>query len=299
MRRSRRRPLTTLDGTTAVITGAGSGVGRLLALGLAARGAKIAVWDLDGEAAERTAAEIRGTDGVAEAFHCDVSDRADVAAVAEQTQRALGPVGILINNAGVVSGSRFEDTTAEQVQRTFGVNALALFWTVQAFLPEMRRRDRGMIVNIASAAGIVGVARQTDYAASKFAAVGFTESLRAELRAEDSGVQTMIVCPYYISTGMFDGVTTRFPALLPITAPEDAAEKILRGIDAGRARVVFPPAVLSTYAFRLLPVPVAERAMDILGVNRGMEGFRGRQPQQGTGVRQDQEQMGSPRGHTR
>ena len=68
MRRSRRRPLTTLDGTTAVITGAGSGVGRLLALGLAARGAKIAVWDLDGEAAERTAAEIRGTDGVAEAF---------------------------------------------------------------------------------------------------------------------------------------------------------------------------------------------------------------------------------------
>lgn len=262
--------------STAVITGAGSGIGRLLALRLSARGAKVAVWDLDADAAARTAEEIRESGGEAQSFGCDVSDRAQVDAVAGETLRLLGPVDLLINNAGVVSGRRFGETTPEQIERTFGVNALAMFWTARALLPGMRERDRGMIVNIASAAGIVGVARQTDYAASKFAAVGFSESLRAELRTEGSSVRVMVVCPYYISTGMFDGVTTRFPSLLPITEPDDAVEKIMRGIDDDATRVVFPPAVLSTYAFRLLPVPLADRAMDLLGVNRGMDGFRGR-----------------------
>ncbi|MDO5493519.1 MAG: SDR family oxidoreductase [Nesterenkonia sp.] len=262
--------------STAVITGAGSGIGRLLALTLAARGTRVALWDLDADSAEQVAEEIRGQGGEALALRCDVSDRTDVEAMAEETIRRLGPVDLLINNAGVVTGSRFEDTAPEQVERTFRVNSLAMFWTVRALLPGMRERDRGLIVNVASAAGIVGVARQTDYAASKFAAVGFSESLRAELRTEGSAVGVMVVCPYYISTGMFEGVTTRYPALLPITEPEDAVEKIMNGIDAGRARVVFPPAVLSTYAFRLFPVPWADRAMDLLGVNRGMDGFRGR-----------------------
>ena len=196
--------MTDVRGRIALVTGGGSGIGRLLARELARRGAVPVVWDVDEAAVADTVGELdRLSEGRARGYACDVRDLDAVGAAAEHVRREVGDPMILVNNAGVVSGARFLDLRADDVRRTFDVNALALFWVTKAFLPAMVDANRGHVVTVASAAGLVGVARQTDYSASKHAAVGFDESLRVELRRIAPRVQTTVVCPYYVDTGMF------------------------------------------------------------------------------------------------
>ncbi|WP_026927873.1 SDR family oxidoreductase [Granulicoccus phenolivorans] len=262
-----------LHGTRVLITGGGSGIGRRMALEAARRGAgEVILWDLSGEAAEAVAAEIRAIGGTASVQVVNVADRAAVAEAA----KAIGGIDVLINNAGVVTGADLLDASEEAIIRTFEVNTLALYWTARAFLPGMQERDRGTIVNIASAAGIVGVAKQTDYSASKFAAFGFTESLRGELRARGSHVNTLLVAPYYINTGMFAGVRTKFPKLLPILDEQDVAERIIDAIEAGKQELIMPPLVGVMPLVRVLPVRLFDRVVDFFGVNRTMDHFTGR-----------------------
>ena len=99
----------------------------------------------------------------------------------------------------------------------------------------MKARGSGHIVTVASAAGLIGTARETDYAASKFAAVGFDEALRQELRRSAPGVRTTVVCPYYIDTGMFKGVKTRFPLLLPVLKEQEVADRVLKAVRRNQA----------------------------------------------------------------
>lgn len=267
---------TPLRGSTVLVTGGGNGIGRLMAHGAAQRGARVVVWDLSSERAKRVRDEIRTAGGSAEAYMVDVSNPDMVRTVAQRTLTEVGTVDVLINNAGVVSGQQLLDGDETSIQRTFGVNVLALFWVTRAFLPQMLARGRGTVVTIASAAGLVGVAKQTDYSASKHAAVGFTESLRSELRASGSRVRTMVVCPYYIDTGMFGGVQTRFPWLLPILKEHAVARRVLDGIEAGRQQLVLPPAVRLLPVLRALPVSLFDKVNDVLGVNRSMDEFVGR-----------------------
>jgi all-trans-retinol dehydrogenase (NAD+) len=263
---------TKLSGTTVLITGGGSGLGRRMALLAARRGARVLIWDLAADGGRNVRDEIRAGGGTAESQTVNIADQEAVKAAAAEA----GPVDVLINNAGVVSGHLLLDAADEDIERTFNVNVLALYWVTRAFLPGMTSRGRGTVVTVASAAGLVGVARQTDYSASKFAAFGFNESLRAELRSGGSGVKTLVVCPYYIDTGMFDGVRTRFPLLLPILREEEVAAKILDGIEAGREKLVLPPLVNLVPAARILPVAAFDRLMDFLGINRTMDHFTGR-----------------------
>lgn len=255
-----------LAGATVLITGGGSGLGRQLATQAAIRGARVIVWDRDAEAARSTAEAIGG-----EHQQVDVTD-----ADAVRTAAAGLAVDVLINNAGVVTGKLLLDATEEQIRRTFEVNTLAGFWTTQALLPGMLERDRGMVVTIASAAGLVGVAKQTDYAASKWGAIGFTESLRAELRSAGSRVRTLVVAPYYINTGMFDGVSTKFPLLLPILSPGPVAHKVLNAVESGRQQVVLPPMVRVIPPLRVLPPAAFDLILDLFGINHTMDGFVGR-----------------------
>ena len=206
----------------------------------------------------------------------DLSPTHAIAASARQTLADHGGIDILINNAGVVSGKGLLEISEEAIQRTFDVNTLALFWTTRAFLPGMIARDRGHVVTIASAAGIVGTSRLVDYCASKHAAVGFNESLRLELRRQRSHVRTTVVCPFYISTGMFAGVKTRFPLLLPIMDPEYVVTRIVKAVQRNRARVVLPRLIYATFLARLLPVPLFDASMEFLGVNKSMDEFTGR-----------------------
>ena len=263
----------TIDGARVLITGAGSGIGRLMALDAATRGAaEILIWDLSADSGDAVRDEITAAGGQARAFEVNVADSAQVETVAERT----GPVDILINCAGIVTGKKLLDADADAIRRVYDVNTLALYWTTKAFLPGMLERDRGAVVTIASAAGLTGVARQTDYSASKWAAVGFTESLRSELRAEGSRVGTLVVCPFYINTGMFDGVRTKFPRLLPILEETDVSTRVLNAIESGREQLVMPPLVRLVPGVRLLPTRAFDTVMDFLGVNQTMDHFTGR-----------------------
>jgi all-trans-retinol dehydrogenase (NAD+) len=264
---------TTIDGARVLITGAGSGIGRLMALDAAARGAaEILIWDLSADSGVAVRDEITAVGGQARSFEVNVADSAQVETVAERT----GPVDILINCAGIVTGKKLLDADADAIRRVYDVNTLALYWTTKAFLPGMLERDRGAVVTIASAAGLTGVARQTDYSASKWAAVGFTESLRSELRAEGSRVGTLVVCPFYINTGMFDGVRTKFPRLLPILEETDVSTRVLDAIESGREQLVMPPLVRLVPGVRLLPTRAFDTVIDFLGVNQTMDHFTGR-----------------------
>lgn len=261
-----------LSGTRVLITGAGSGIGRLMALEAARRGAEVIIWDLDGAAGHGTVAAVTAQGGSARSLEVDVTDRRAVARSAEET----GPVDVVINNAGVVTGTRLLEASEDAIQRTMDVNVMALFWVTRAFLGGMIERGHGAVVTVASAAGWTGVARQTDYSASKWAAIGFTESLRHELRADGHPINTLVVCPYYIDTGMFAGVQTRYPWLLPILEPQQVARQVIVALEAGRQQLVMPPLVRWVPALRVLPVKVFDRVLNALGVNQTMDHFTGR-----------------------
>jgi all-trans-retinol dehydrogenase (NAD+) len=138
-------------------------------------------------------------------------------------------------------------------------------------------RRTGYVVTIASAAGMVAGAKMSAYAASKAGAIAFNEALRSELRDCGVGVGSMVVCPFYIDTGMFAGVKSRYPLLLPILEPRQVAGAILRGIERGTKQLIMPPLVRTVPALRMLPVGVFDWVADQLGVNESMEDFAGRQ----------------------
>ncbi len=261
-----------LNGSRLLVTGGASGLGRQLALQSAAKGAHVIIWDLNKDAAAKVATEIKKAGGSAESHQIDITDREAVNRLAAK----VGAVNILVNNAGVVSGDWFLDLDPASIERTYRVNVLALYWVTAAFLPAMVQSNNGCVTTISSASGMLGVAKLSDYAASKFAAFGMMESLRAELRAKGSSVNTLTVCPHYIGTGMFDGVRTKFPLLLPILEEAKVAAKILRSVEKGKAMLVIPKFVHVIPIVRALPIRAFDRITDFFGVNQTMDDFRGR-----------------------
>jgi all-trans-retinol dehydrogenase (NAD+) len=261
-----------LNGTRSLITGGASGLGRQLAIQASANGSHIVIWDMNLDAAKKVVDEIKKSGGSAEAHGVDITDREAVNKLAAK----VGTVDVLFNNAGVVSGDWFLDLDPASIERTYRVNVLALYWMTQAFLPAMVQANNGCVVTISSASGLLGVAKLTDYAASKFAAFGFMESLRSELRMKGSAVNTLTVCPHYIGTGMFDGVRTKFPRLLPILEEAKVAAKILASVEKGKAQLVMPRFVNVIPVTRILPVRAFDVVTDFFGVNRTMDHFRGR-----------------------
>jgi len=263
-------------GRNVLITGGASGIGLLMTKKLAGRGAKVIIWDIDDSKMENVAAQMKAKGHQVAVYRCDVSNRNEVYRVAEAVKADFEKVDILVNNAGIVSGKYFLECTDEQLEKSMTVNTLAHFWTVRAFLPEMIRAGNGHIVTISSAAGIVGASRLVDYCTSKFAAFGFDEALRMEIREEKWNVKTTVVCPYFANTGMFEGVQTRFSWLLPILDQERVAERIVKAIESDKRRVIMPPMVYSVWLLRYLPTCVFDFIADLLGVNSAMHTFRGR-----------------------
>lgn len=268
--------MTTFAAKNIVITGAASGIGRLLAERLAADAAHVILWDIDDARLKELADRLRGSGGHVSSYRCDVTQREAVYSTARRVLERSGSVDILINNAGVVTGKRFMESSDDEILHTFQVNALAPFWTTRAFLPAMIERDTGHVVNIASAAGLVGAPRLSDYCASKAAVIGFDESLRLELRRLGSRVRTTLACPFFVRTGMFAGVRTRFPWLLPIMRPEEVADRILRAVRSDRRRVIMPRFAYVAMPLRILPIPWFDWLLEFFGITRAMDGFTGR-----------------------
>jgi len=259
-----------------LITGAGSGIGRLMALGATQRGAAhVVLWDRDLSAAQSVVQEISALGGAASAYKVDISQRAAVMKTASTVLEKIGHLDVLINNAGIVIGKKFLELDESDVTSTYAVNTLALYWTTAAFLPGMLERDTGRVVTIASAAGLAGSSKLTDYSGSKFAAAGFMESLRAELRDMASSVSCLTVYSFYINTGMFDGVKSGSP-LLAIQNQETATARILDAIETTKRELLLPGMVYSVRIFRLLPAAVFDWIADAFGINKAMKTFRGR-----------------------
>ncbi len=261
-----------------LVTGAASGLGAGLARTAARKGARIVGWDRDGAALGTVIDDIRRISPGSAAYTVDLTDREAVAEAGRRVLDEVGPVDVLVNNAGVISGQLLTDLSDEAIARTMDVNVLALFWVTKAFLPAMIERGKGHVVTLASAAGLVGVVRQTDYSASKHAAIGFAESLRFELGRYHPALRTTLVCPFYINTGMFDGAKSRVPWLLPILDEAKVVAKIVKAVEQDRRQLLMPPSVHLLPVLRALPVPVFDKLMDVLGVNASMDEFVGRTP---------------------
>ncbi|KAK1173788.1 epidermal retinol dehydrogenase 2 isoform X2 [Acipenser oxyrinchus oxyrinchus] len=272
---ARRKNVT---GEIVLITGAGSGIGRLMALEFSKLGVTLVLWDINQEGSKETArlAKEQGASRV-HCYVCDCSNKTEVYRVADQVKREVGDVSILINNAGIVSGKKFMESPDSLVEKTVEVNTMAHFWTYKAFLPAMMASNHGHLVSVASSAGLIGVNGLADYCASKFAAVGFAESVGLEMLASGKdGIKTTIVCPYFINTGMFDGCYTKWPRLLPILDPNYAAKKIVDAILKEEVYLVMPRSLNLIFALKnSIPSKLAVLFGRYLGVFESMDHFRG------------------------
>jgi short-subunit dehydrogenase len=267
--------MSTLAGANLLITGAAQGMGKLVAT-LAAEGkaARLILWDIRGDLLAVTAEDLRSRfpETVLVTQAVDVSDTPALLRAAD----TAGPVDILLNNAGVIVGKLFVEHTAAEIDRTIAVNTTALMHLTRVILPAMIARGRGHIVNIASAAGLVANPGMSVYCASKWAVVGWSESLLLEMREARSGVHVTTVMPYYVRTGMFAGVTSS--SLLPLMEPEHAARRIVRAIEKDQPRLRIPWQIYGLPLVRgLLPAALFDLVVGKgLGVYRSMKTFTGR-----------------------
>jgi all-trans-retinol dehydrogenase (NAD+) len=276
------------------VTGGGNGIGRALALGLAQRGARVAIWDIDSAALDETVRLIQkavplppqsvggadgGGDSVVEvhAAKVDLASRESITAAAQALQAKAGFVWCVINNAGVVSGLPFLSIPPERIEQSFRVNVLAHVWLLQALLPAMLRERRGHIVTVASAAGLFGAPMMADYCASKFAAVGLHESLRLELKKLGQGeqVRTTLVCPAHVQTRLFDGYK---PGMLQRSLmPSELAHATISAVERGEELVLAPWAVSLAFFLRgCLPVGVEDHLKKFTGLSNSMDNWKGR-----------------------
>ena len=229
-----------LRGTTAVVTGASRGIGVHIARALAKQGVNLSLAarsepELGAVRDEMTALGVKAI-----ATRCDVTNADDRAAVLARTQAQLGPIDILINNAGIETVSRFETADEDDLVGTIDVNLIAAMLLTRAVLPGMLDRQRGHIVNIASAAGKIGVPYAVAYATSKHGLVGFTNSLRSEFRKGPVGFS--VVCPAFVSeTGMYarwEGEGVKAPKIVGRSSPVRVADVVVGCFRKNRAEVV-------------------------------------------------------------
>ena len=214
----------------AIVTGAGSGIGQAVARRLARDGWSVLVNDIDAARAEATAAGIAAAGGAADACAGDVSSEADVARIVEAAE-ALGPVGLLVNNAGYVHQARFVDLEPIDFDRMFAVHVRGTFLCIRAVLPGMIGRGAGVIVNVASQLGQIGGVELVHYSAAKSAIIGLTKSLAREVSRQ--GVRVNAVAPGPINTPLVRALSEEWQAAkakdLPLGRfgePEDVAATV-------------------------------------------------------------------------
>ena len=267
----RKQPVA-VDGLTAYVSGAASGIGRAVAQRLSAHGCPVAIVDWNEAGLEETASLLSGP---VLARRLDVSDRhATMAAAAEIAEWAPKPMGMVFNNAGVATVQSVADAAVEDDEWVWNVNFQGVVNGVRAFLPILQRQDSGVIVNTSSVFGLLGIPHQSAYCSSKFAVRGFTESLRQELRG--TGVRAVTVHPGGVKTNIVrnaryhsdprgrdltkDEMVADFD-LLARTTPERAAQIIHTGVKGGKARILIGP---DAYVFEALARIAPTHYYDVL-----------------------------------
>ena len=279
--------MSTFKGKRVLITGGASGIGKLMGgMALDKGAAALVIWDINQESIEQVVSELgqaakaQGRAGRVYGMRVNVSNQAMVADRYEQTKREVGEIDILINSAGIITSNKnFDQCTADEINRTMMVNAMAPMYVTQQVLPDMVARDSGHICNIGSAGGMIANPRMSIYAASKWATIGWSDSVRIELREMKSRVRVTTIAPYYITTGMFDGVRSK---IFPLLRPENVASRILRAIEREKSFKMFMPWIPCPHHFiRLLQGILPIRVFDwlvgrVLGIYHTMDHFTGR-----------------------
>lgn len=272
--------LHTIAGKKVLITGAAMGMGKLYAqYAITENAGAVALWDINQAELEKTAAELKAQGGTVHSYVVDVASPEAISAAAERLRQDLGGVDILFNNAGVVRGKYFwEHDPVKDIAFTMSINALAPMYIAREFLPAMMVSGRQCrIVNITSAAGTLANPRMSVYCASKWAAIGWSDSLRLELEKSGQGhVAVTTVCPSYISTGMFEGA--KGPFLTPLMTPEKVTAKVWKAMKAGKPMLYMPWTVVVSKMLRgLLPLRLWDWVADkIFGIYKSMDEFKGR-----------------------
>lgn len=218
-----------IQGNNVLITGGASGIGKIMGQIVLEKGAKsLIIWDVNPDTLNQVAQEFASLGRVL-TYQIDITNSELVAQTYQRVKQDCGQVDILINCAGIVRGNKtFDKQTLQDIRLTMEVNAIAPMVITQQILPDMLARDHGHVCNIASAGGMLSNPKMSVYAASKWAAIGWSDSVRIELQQMKSNVHFTTVAPYYINTGMFDGVKS---PLLPIQKPVPTAKKIIRAIE--------------------------------------------------------------------
>ena len=269
--------MSSFENKIVLITGGASGIGLMMgqkALSLGAE--KLIIWDVNKEAMDAVSDQLISKGYKVFTELIDVSDHTGVLKAAEKTLKEHGRVDMLFNNAGIVAGKEFTEHSMESIKKTMDVNSLGLMYMAKAFLPVMLENGFGHIINIASAAGLTPNPGMTVYAGSKWAAVGWSESLNLEMEKNGYPVKVLTVMPSYINTGMFEGVTA--PFLMPLLDPDKITDKILSAVEKDKDRLREPFMVKMTPFIRgILPAKVYNFvAGTLIGVYRSMDTFKGR-----------------------
>jgi 3-oxoacyl-[acyl-carrier protein] reductase len=219
---------TTPHAATAFITGATHGIGRATAFALGRAGYAVGVCARTAVNVDALVAELKAAGIAAAGAAADVSQPEPVERAVAQVTGALGEIGVLVNNAGVLIARPFEELTLEDWDATMGTNLRSLYLVTRAVLPGMRRRREGTVVNVASLAGRNGFAGGTAYTASKHAVLGFARSLMLEVRKE--GIRVITICPGSVDTGMLRDQPMLKSDPMRILRPDDVAEAILAAV---------------------------------------------------------------------
>ena len=259
-----------------LITGAAQGLGKELAASFAREGAEVVLTDIDAGRLEAAREELSTSGARCRAYCLDVTDTDAIAEVRDELRRDAGAVDLLVNNAGVVFGGPFLDVPLNRHQLTYRVNVEGVVAMTHAFLPDIMASPRGHLVFIASASGYVGLPNGATYASSKWATIGFAESIRAELKHlghRKVGVTT--VCPTYIDTGMFEGAAP--PKTTTMLDPQQVAEKVVEAVKRRRVWVREPWIVkITPFLKHGLPTPLSDFISDAFGASASLDRWRGR-----------------------
>ncbi len=263
-----------------LITGGASGIGKIMgAMALEKGASALVIWDINQANIDSTVAEL-SQKGHVEAFRVDVSDDKAVEQTYAQVKSKVGDIDILINCAGIVTSNKtFDNCTTDEIRRTMNINAIAPMVVALQVLPDMIARNSGHICNIASAGGMISNPRMSIYAASKWAAIGWSDSVRIELKQLKSKVRITTIAPYYITTGMFDGVKS---PILPLLKPHYAAKQIIRAIEKNKDFKVLMRCIPIPFHFiRLMQGMLPTSWFDwifgqVFGIYHAMDNFTGR-----------------------
>ena len=264
------------ENANVLITGGASGIGKIMGRMALEKGAKcFIIWDINLTSIEATRKELSKY-GKVKGYVVDVSNNEIVNIAYRKTVEDCGDIDILINCAGIITSNKtFDQQTSEEIVMTMNINTIAPMFVARAMLPDMLKRNRGHVCTIASAGGMISNPKMSVYAASKWGVIGWSDSVRIELQEMKSDVHFTTIAPYYINTGMFDGVKSR---IIPVLKPEYVAKRVIRAIEKNKAFRGIP---FGFHFIRFWQAILPTRVFDfffgkVFGIYHTMDQFTGR-----------------------